>query len=221
MNIIVKKLHSKFQDQRILLFWEHFYNKNGRLLDLGGGGGEYLGKYRDRLNNFDIYIADIDKNALKKASSFNFKTILLKENLSLPFKDNEFDVVFCNSVIEHVTGPKRKTVLIDDTKGFEKISRFHQKKFADEIKRVSKYYFVQTPHKNFPVESHTQFPLVGYLNRSNQVRLIKFLNSFWIKKTQPDWNLLDEHDMRSLFPGANIIIEKVMGFPKSIIAIKC
>ncbi|MCK4395667.1 MAG: methyltransferase domain-containing protein [Candidatus Marinimicrobia bacterium] len=189
-------------------------------MDLGGGNGEFLVKYKDKLNNFDIYIADIDNNVLKKASSLGFKTVLLKEDLFLPFENNEWDIVFCNSVIEHVTGPKQKVIYIQETKKFKDIANKHQIAFAKEINRIGKSYFVQTPHKNFPVESHTQFPLADYFNRPMQVRLIKFLNSFWIKKTQPDWNLLDKHDMQILFPEANIIVEKFLGFSKSIIAIK-
>jgi len=49
-----------------------------------------------------------------------------------PFKDNEFDVVFSNSVIEHVG------------------SYQDQEKMALEIQRVGKVFFVQTPNYYSP-----------------------------------------------------------------------
>ena len=49
---------------------------------------------------------------------------------------------------------------------------------------------------------------------------MKQLNKFWVKKTQPDWNLLTEKDMKILFPDAEIIVKKKLGMKKEIIAIK-
>lgn len=49
----------------------------------------------------------------------------------LQFKEKEFDLVFSNSVIEHVGG-------------FQ-----DQMKAANEIRRVGKNYFIQTPNKYF------------------------------------------------------------------------
>ena len=55
--------------------------------------------------------------------------------------------------------------------------------------------------------------------RTLQVKLIKLLNKFWVKKTGPDWNLLDEKQMKSFFPEAEIIVIKKFGFKKEIIAL--
>lgn len=46
------------------------------------------------------------------------------------------------------------------------------------------------------------------------------MNKFWIKKTQPDWNLLDKKDMKKLFPNSKILNEKFLFLNKSIIAVK-
>lgn len=127
--------------------------------------------------------------------------------------------MFCNPVIEHYTGPKQEVLKLNQNK-LKNLSIRFQKQFAFEISRISNSYFVQTPHRYFPVESHTQFPFIGYINQDLQVRAIKTLNSFWIKRTKPDWNLLDEKDMKSFFPEGKIFIEYFLGYPKSIIAIK-
>lgn len=52
------------------------------------------------------------------------------------YPDKSFDVVFSNSVIEHVG---------DDEK---------QAQFALEVRRIGKSYWVQTPSKYFPIEAH-------------------------------------------------------------------
>ena len=220
MNFISNRLHLKFQRNRFSFFMKYFSGKSGKLLDLGGADGSFLKGFRNELYNFDIYVADIDPKALLKAKINGFKTILLDETDKLPFASQEWDVVFCNSVIEHYTGPKKRIFSVTRSKEFIEIAQFYQKNLASEIRRIGKSYFVQTPHKYFPIESHTQFPFTGYLNRSMQVRLIKILNLFWIKKTQPDWSLLNMHTMKRLFPEAKIIIERWCGFPKSILAIK-
>ena len=56
------------------------------------------------------------------------------------FKIDSFDIVFSNSVIEHVGNSKNR------------------KLFASEIRRISKNYWVQTPHKYFPIEAHSGMP---------------------------------------------------------------
>src|SRR5579875_2428417 len=58
------------------------------------------------------------------------------DGCQLPFADRAFDIVFSNSVIEHVGGPAA------------------QKRFAEEIMRTGKRYWVQTPDRSFPVEPH-------------------------------------------------------------------
>jgi hypothetical protein len=215
-----RQVHEKFLYSRFTIFEQFFGNKNGKLLDLGGADGSFLGIFKDQLSNFDVYIADIDDRNLQKAQEFGWKTVKLRETPPLEFDDLEWDVVFCNSVIEHYTGPKEKVVTLRNGKDFRRQALQYQKTLSAEIMRIGKYYFVQTPHKLFPIESHTMFPLVGYLRRSLQLKAIEFLNSFWIKKTQPDWNLLSEKQMRQFFPDAVIQVERFMGFPKSIIAMK-
>jgi len=58
------------------------------------------------------------------------------------------------------------------------------------------------------------------LPRHTLIRLINWLNRFWIKQTEPDWNLLSMREMRELFPEAELHIEWWFGLPKSLIACK-
>ena len=81
-------------------------------------------------------------------------------------------------------------------------------------------YFVQTPHKSFPIEAHTWLPLVNWLGHSQTASLIRVTDKYWIKSCggYTDWNLLSTSDMKQLFPDSVIHIERFLGLPKSIIA---
>ena len=62
----------------------------------------------------------------------------------LPFADNEFDLAYCNSVIEHVP-PERRPA------------------FAAELRRVARGWYVQTPARSFPIEPHSLLPGAHWL----------------------------------------------------------
>ena len=62
----------------------------------------------------------------------------------LPFADDEFDLAYCSSVIEHVAPARRAA-------------------FAAELRRVSRGWFVQTPAWSFPVEPHSLLPAAHWL----------------------------------------------------------
>ena len=140
---------------------------------------------------------------------------IFADGCQLPFRDKSFDVVFSNSVIEHVGEPLR-----------------HQQ-FAREIARVGVRYFVQTPNRWFPVEHHLLTPLIHFLPRSWQRRLVgRFTVWEWIARPRPDQRefflehylrdirLLDGRAMRRLFPDARLIRERFLGFTKSLIAVR-
>jgi len=140
---------------------------------------------------------------------------IFADGCQLPFRDKSFDVVFSNSVIEHVGDALR-----------------HQQ-FAREIARVGVRYFVQTPNRWFPVEHHLLTPLIHFLPRSWQRRLVgRFTVWEWIARPRPDQRefflehylrdirLLDGRAMRRLFPDARLIRERFLGFTKSLIAVR-
>lgn len=218
-----KKYHEKWAREKFDFFLKNMQlSQHQTILDMGGGDGSYMDRFKDSLNNFKVIIADIDEKAMQiaRTKGYNIAKIDAANN-RLPYHDQEIDCVFCNSVIEHITIPKDQ--LWSDRSRSENFfnEAFQiQEKFSTELRRVAKKYYVQTPHRAFPIEAHTWFPFVGYLNRKNQLRVIKIINKFWVKKTEPDWNLLDEHQMQKLFPDAEIIVWKKYGFKKEIIALK-
>ena len=62
----------------------------------------------------------------------------------LPFAPATFDLVYCSSVIEHVARERRG-------------------KFAAEVRRVGRGWFVQTPAFSFPIEPHSLLPGAHWL----------------------------------------------------------
>ena len=143
---------------------------------------------------------------------------MLSESPRLPFEDGEFDIVFCSSVIEHVTGPKDDVGNIRSTAEFEAQAAIHQRTFAEEVRRIGRGYFVQTPYKHFPIESHTIAPgFVVLLPRAAQLWLWRWWPFY---NHVPDFNLLTVRDMQHCFPDAEIHRESVFGLTKSIMAVR-
>jgi SAM-dependent methyltransferase len=191
-----------------------------QILDLGGGGGGHIAEivpYRAT-----VTIADLDPDNLKSAAqTYGFQTLHVDGGEKFAVADAAYDIVFCSSVIEHVTGPKEIVYDLEDAGQFAASAKAAQANFAVELRRIAKRYFVQTPYKYFPVESHSFLPFfVVLLPRRWQVRLMRFLAHRWIKPVYPDFRLLTVKEMRALFPDAEILLERYCGFVKSIIAIK-
>ena len=142
-------------------------------------------------------------------------TWVFADGCRLPFRDQSFDVVFSNSVIEHL-GDAGK-----------------HEQYAREIARVGVRYFVQTPNRWFPVEPHLLMPLLHFLPRAWQGGLIRRFTiwewiarpradhrAFYLEHYLRDIQLLDGRAMRRLFPGARLVRERFLGLTKSLIAVR-
>lgn len=224
LNKIVWKFSAQARKKRAELFRKFFtIDENTKILDLGSENGTNIYNVLTGCNYKpqNIYIADIDSAAVEEGKNlYGFNAVLINENGKLPFPDIFFDIVYSSSVIEHVTVSKSEIWNLKNGKSFKKAAFERQKEFAGEIIRLGKQYFVQTPSKTFPVESHTWLPAAGYLPREIFVPALKLTNRFWIKKSEPDFNLLGRKDMKELFSEAEIICESKFGLTKSIMAVK-
>lgn len=193
------------------------------LLDIGTQGCEHIARVLagTRIRPENVVVADIDPAlVLPGARLHGFTPAVISPTGQLPFADKTFDIVFCSSVIEHATVPKPQVWQLTDGRRFRRAARRQQWCLAREIRRVGRGYFVQTPDRSFPIESHTWLPLVGYLPRPLLVPLIGIANRLWIKTTEPDWHLLGVREMARLFPDAEIRREGCLGMSKSLMAIR-
>jgi hypothetical protein len=91
---------------------------------------------------------------------------------------------------------------------------------------------VQTPNRWFPVEQHLLTPLVHWLPKRWQQRLVPRWNlwsmlvparpdqrRFFIEHYLRDVRLLGVRDLRQLFPGAQILRERFCGWTKSFLVV--
>ena len=192
--------------KRAELFNRMFPDRNEGVLDLGGGDGHHFaGSFPDRRN---VCISDLRHAVLDDARRlYGYQTRQIDGSGRLPFADGEIDIIFCSSVIEHVTGPKQdaRKLFRTDGRRFRNQARTYQQQFAAEIRRCCKHYFVQTPYRYFPVETHSRIPLLGLFRSSVQWRVINFLENvpIWpLLRQETDWSLLNKREMRALFPDA-------------------
>ncbi len=122
------------------------------------------------------------------------------------FSDKQFDIVFSNSVIEHVGD-------LQD-----------QFQMANECMRVGKRYYIQTPNRYFPIEPHFLFPFFQFFPLRMKVWLLMHFKLGWFEKMSDrqqaeraakSARLMTKRELMRAFPGAKLFVEKFKGWPKS------
>lgn len=122
------------------------------------------------------------------------------------FSDKSIDVVFSNSVIEHLC------------------TRENQAAMAKEIMRVGRDFWVQTPNWWFPMEPHFQVPGWQWMPRSLRIRILmrRACGRRGPCATYADAaSLVDEirlltgRELADLFPTAQVVPERLAGLVKS------
>jgi hypothetical protein len=124
------------------------------------------------------------------------------------FERDQFDVVFSNSVIEHL------------------FTRERQFAMANEIERIGKRYWVQTPSFWFPIEPHFHVPGWQWLPKRVRTRLLMRRRCGW-RGPEPDQTrartmvdevrLLRPTELRKMFPTGSLLRERFGGVTKSYV----
>lgn len=123
---------------------------------------------------------------------------------ALPFKDGQFDVVFCSAVLEHV--------------GDYKAQEF----FLKELVRVGRKVFLTTPNRWFPVEVHTVLPFIHWLPQPVHQKILRLLGKDFFAQTE-NLNLLDKKRLSRMLQSVSIPVHwvfssyRLFGLPSNII----
>ena len=178
-----------------------------RILDVGGTQGFWEMMGRTSLGDLRITLLNLETEPVSGSS---FESVAGDARDLSRYADASFDVVFSNSVIEHL-GPNFADQLL----------------MANEIRRVAERYFVQTPNRYFPIEPHFLIPGFQFLPVSARVWGVTHFDLGWYKKFTDrnaarreveSVSLLTRRQVHQLFPGALIYEEKVLALTKSFVA---
>lgn len=176
------------------------------VLDVGGYPGFWTAMGWVDDPSIRVTILNANPTDVQPSADLRFEGIVGDARHMPVFTDGQFDVVFSNSVIEHVGGWE------------------DQQRMATEVKRVGSRSFVQTPYRYFPVEPHFMVPLFQFY----PLRVRQWLVRNW-RLGQDGYNspddvaairLLSRRDAEALFPESVIVPERVLGFTKSLMIIR-
>lgn len=197
----------KFRKQRYSFFLSWLENIDSPVTILDVGGTENYWKMMGVDEEFNTHISIV--NTISTSMVNEKISHIIGNGCNLCLSNNSFDIVFSNSVIEHVG---------DLTS---------QNEMAQEVIRVGKNIFIQTPNKNSFLEPHFLFPFFQFLPKNWQIWLVKnFKMGLFKKQNTPDEarklvesiRLLTKMEFLQLFQGAKCFTEKVFGMSKSYIA---
>ena len=142
-----------FRNKRFKFFFDkiNLLDKPISILDLGGKVKFWENRNLSGNPNFLITIINLES---EKSGYPNIETKVGNILELKSFKKQSFDIVFSNSVIEHLYN-------------FQ-----NQKKIASEILRIGKKHIIQTPNKYFFIEPHYIFPFFQYLPSKIQYKIL-------------------------------------------------
>jgi len=172
------------------------------ILDVGGTQKYWEDKKIVKELNLHITILNLEKIPV---TSDHFESVAGDATNLSEYADNSFDLVFSNSVIEHL------------------YTWENQQKMAAEIRRVGKKYFVQTPNKYFIIEPHYALPLFNFIPKKLAYLILTKTKLSRFEKWEPndaqqyldEIRLLTLKEMKFLFPDGKVYREKIYGLNKS------
>ena len=178
--------------------------KNGKFINiLDIGGTENYWKMVNFKADENVKITLLNLMEIKVENKDIFNSVAGSALDLSQYADGEFDIVFSNSVIEHVGEYE------------------NQKQMAKEFRRVALNYYIQTPNYHFFFEPHFRLPFVHFLPKGIRARIInqfrqKTKNIKQARKRVDGITLLGAKQMKELFPEAIMYREKFYGMTKSI-----
>lgn len=208
MKLTYGELHAlffaRFRQRRMNRFFSRFLpTSETRVLDVGGTAQTWTRESGSRVE-FPVTLLNILDYGPPESERF---TAVTGDATKLPFAERSFDIVFSNSVIEHVGTWKE------------------QQMFASEVRRVGQKLWIQTPARSFPIEAHLLAPFIQYLPKAFQHRIVRWtprgiLQPDVVHQIVDEVRLLTYAEMKQLFPDCVILKERIFCLTKSYIAVR-
>lgn len=179
-----------------------------RILDIGGQVGRGSDQILDRHPAKDRLAAvNVDVKHLADVRAAYPEALACKADARrLPFRDESFDLVFSNAVIEHVGS-------LED-----------QAAMAREVARVGRAWFLTTPNRWYPFEFHTRLPLIGWLPEPWMTRISRLWSYNHVRRRYQrgvggGTRLMTRRELRRLFPSSHVIASRVTFYPETLIVV--
>jgi 2-polyprenyl-3-methyl-5-hydroxy-6-metoxy-1,4-benzoquinol methylase len=201
MNRLFSYFHAKSHEEKFRLFVKLLKPTPAmRILNVGASGPNFafaeqfesLYEHRNQVIGGGISLSEVQDYQ----RSFPGVKTLVFNGCALPFRDKSFDVVYSNAVIEHLA------------------DRYAQQRFAAEVVRVGRGWFVTTPNLWYPIEPHYHLPLVQLLPQGWQRGLVRALG----RTPYDNLNLLTKNQLQRLLPGGDVIGCRVTFYSETLIA---
>jgi hypothetical protein len=179
-----------------------------RILDIGGTTRFW--EHRGWAGRTDVHIVLVNLGD-EPASYANIESRTGDATNLADFADEDFDVVFSNSVIEHLQTYDRQAAM------------------AREVRRLAPVYWVQTPNFWFPIEPHFLTPAWHWLPVRARVALLRRRRWGWrgpcpdpavARELVQEVRIMRGREFKRLFVDAEVINERVGPLTKSFVAVK-
>ena len=211
-----KSLSARYRMQRMRFLDECILAQDREdltLVDLGGTRSfwemnlKHL-KGAHRLRRIDIYNLEVDSESRHVVGGV--EVVEMPGNVTQldGVADNQYEVAFSNSVIEHVG------------------NLYQQNRFAHEIRRVAPCFVLQTPNRYFPLEPHFYVLFFPFMPLGIRTYLHRRFQLGWLAPESDELKariecdeirLLSRKELALLFPEARIRSERLCGLIKSFI----
>ena len=176
------------------------------VIDLGGTAEAWL---RAPIRPALVHVVNLEPSRETQASWIRADQA---DACDLPthISDSKYNLVYSNSVIEHVGGHSNRM------------------RFAEAVHKLAERYWVQTPYRYFPIEPHWLFPGFQFLplnvraELSRRWPLVHTPSQSWEEglRAAMSVELLSRTGMTFYFPDSTLRTERMAGMIKSLIAIK-
>jgi hypothetical protein len=176
-----------------------------RVLDLGGTPSAWRSA---PVRPAHVLTVNLDPASARHAEAG--MTSLVADACALPeeIRRQRFDLVYSNSLMEHVGGHDRR------------------RRFAEAVLDGAPHHWVQTPYRYFPIEPHWLFPGMQWLPFRARVAVSQHWPYGHVTRGDhakavtdvSEVELLSASEMRSYFPASELWYERFAGLPKSLVA---